>query len=808
MLDVATDQTDPQVAHQRAIARLRRWLHFGNVQAKNSAKPVVVSAVLAELPPEAVEARLDGTVLAGVALDKLERALALQLDCSLPPMPSGLRSMIAGYLPSTGGGAVVSETMLRELDRHYEDEESRLVLLLGTGGMGKTTAAVEWLTARVMRSDIRQPIVFSWSFYRQGYGVSSGQSLAPLFAELAAALAVPITDDMPAPVLADALFQRLVEQPALLLLDGLEVIIDSKCSLPGGVRDPALADLLAQLASAPPPVRSKVVITSRRPLLGTGEFSYPEVAHLKMGKFDMPIPALAAPSDELAVTPLEWRLSMSLSLGQAEAAALLAKLEHNPDDGRVLSLVRILLEALGDGPEKALLFALSLFDRPPSWAELCAVLRASPPVPHLTERWAKLDDEKWLDVLERLQTKRVAQLDEQAQVALHPVVRNCLATEFRLALPVAWCEGQRRLFRYFADQPEEYLPDTLQTLQPLLRACWHGCQAGDYRLAFEQVGLPRINRGISGWILYGMGAYAEGLALLETCSPDHISFPTNCDLPDELRIITLNGIAWVMSYMERHEEAWETNQLALDRQARLDNALAGLPTLSFSLLLDYQHGDFRRSKGTLKQLFFYMAKQPFTEKKLQSQSQFVASAMATTSAAIALVLHRWGKSWRANIVMQIALLFCRRLMNRKIMHIVPGLGGPFHVMLLLDMGRWQDVEIGLIDGDLDVTVKRHQETAAREYAEGRMLSLKSATLQGNARAETAALALALMEAGLQQVTRMHLRWFICLFELALARHHSLHENSAQAAEHAAKCEKTAMKHRFALMVEDARTIQR
>ena len=786
-------------SHGTALARLRRWFEFENIQGKRCDQTMTISAKTADLPPEAIEIVLDGQPIEGAQLDKLERRLAARLDGSLPPFAAGTGTAIKGYLPSVSAANSGRSSILRELDLMFADEQARICILVGGAGTGKTTTAMEWIAARSMRGNIGLPLIFGWSFYRQGYGIGS-QSLTEFFTSLAEALKVEICDSMLPLEIAEAIHHGLSLTPALILLDGLEVLLDFKGPNVTGVSDAALDELLVSIACATQPFLTKVLITSRRPLRSSLRSSPPEVLHLKMGSFDM---AMETPeAGLLTTTPLEWTIAMGQCAGQAEATRLLVTLSDSGGEDCTPKLVRHVLEALGDSPARTLLLATSLFDRPPEWSALSALLQADPPIAKLTDKWSKLPQGDWETALELLQHLHLCQKDASGCVVVHPHLIQCLANEFRTSMPAAWAAAQCWLFEYFAAQPDRYLPETILEMEPLWRSTWHACQAGEYRRSYEQVGFPRISRGTSAWLLYELGAYSQSLSSLECYSPDHTTFPAGCDLDPEQRVLILMAIGWCLQYLDRLEEGYETCSSAMNRLTTGCTPASVMPALTQMLMWQYLFGDLDQSGPILRRMMKCILTAPFTTQKLEASPALVMSFTGLTGSLVATALWRQGRTLRAQVVLKMTLAACSRMKGAQVL-LAPGLGSPWHALLLLDMGRWQDVERALEAGDLDEGLKRHRETAMPQLIRGRVLSAKARFAKNQTRTMLASEALATLQSGLKNVERLRFRWQQCAFHLAIAELHLGMSRQQEGAESAEACYKLATNNRFKLMETDA-----
>jgi tetratricopeptide (TPR) repeat protein len=170
-----------------------------------------------------------------------------------------------------------------------------------------------------------------------------------------------------------------------------------------------------------------------------------------------------------------------------------------------------------DRPELGVLRLMGLFDRP-AGAGAIAALRADPPIAGLTDALAGPSDADWGFALSNLRKAGLlapADKNKPGRLDCHPLVREHFGERLRTADPKAWRKAQSRLYEYYRGLPDKDEPDTLEGLEPLYRAVAHGCMAGRYRDALDEVlwrRIWRLNDYFSGNKLGAIGADLAALA--------------------------------------------------------------------------------------------------------------------------------------------------------------------------------------------------------------------------------------------------------------------------------------------------------
>ena len=103
--------------------------------------------------------------------------------------------------------------------------------------------------------------------------------------------------------------------------------------------------------------------------------------------------------------------------------------------------------------------------------------------------------------------------DDRDTLDCHPLLREHFAEEMRGRDPEAWREAHNRLYEHFK-QAGKQLPETLDEMQPLFAAVYHGCQAGRHQNALSEVYHSRIQRKGGFHLINKLGAFGTDLSLL------------------------------------------------------------------------------------------------------------------------------------------------------------------------------------------------------------------------------------------------------------------------------------------------------
>ncbi|NQT15015.1 MAG: TIR domain-containing protein [Planctomycetes bacterium] len=485
------------------------------------------------------------------------------------------------FLPATGEFLVGRSKQLAQLTRAWNNEKVNVISLVAFGGVGKSALVNRWLAAMGSKDYCGARRVYGWSAYSQGS--KERVTSANLFIDRALAFFGEQGELGPSiEARAIRLAELVREEPTLLILDGIEPLQYPPGPGEGQIKDPGLRTLVRELAAQNPGL---CVITTRvavsdlahlesttcprinlEPLHGTDGAKLLEKLGVKGTQ-----PEREAASEEfgghaLALTLLGTYLRDACAgdiWRRDQIGPLVDELQNGGHARRVMDSYETWL---GPGPEMQILRMLGLFDRP---AESGAVkaLRSEPGIEGLTDRIVGLDERAWQNALIRLRhAGLLAESDAAAprEIDAHPLVREHFGEKLRREDEAAWRGGHDRLFEYCrGDGCPKELPDTSEEMAPLYAAIGHGCNAGRYREAFEEVYRLRIRRGNEAYNLKHLGAFGSDLAALSGFfDPPWCTLVAT--LSDPYRAFLLSEAGFELRALGRLAEAIEPMEAGLD----------------------------------------------------------------------------------------------------------------------------------------------------------------------------------------------------------------------------------------------------
>jgi hypothetical protein len=147
------------------------------------------------------------------------------------------------------------------------------------------------------------------------------------------------------------------------------------------------------------------------------------------------------------------------------------------------------------------------------------VLREKPAITNLTKPLVGLSNEDWNLTLYALAECGIISIPENASSApqfvdMHPILREYFGQKLRQRNRGAWIAGHKRLYEYLTESTPDKPEPTLDDLQPLYQAVYHGCQAGLYQKVCEDIYAGRIVRGTEFYSIRILGANSADLGAI------------------------------------------------------------------------------------------------------------------------------------------------------------------------------------------------------------------------------------------------------------------------------------------------------
>ncbi|MCP4695403.1 MAG: hypothetical protein GY862_00940 [Gammaproteobacteria bacterium] len=519
------------------------------------------------------------------------------------------------------------EEELKMLTEALKNPQQSIAAITAGPGAGKSALNEAWLNQLTEYGGARRVLV--WSFDRQG-AVSEHSGSADFFRKALPFFgyqgSMPGTDTEKGHALAECLRQK----PSLLILDGLEPLqhpfTETKTPLDGGIKDAGLhALLLRVLRKKLGGTNSLILISSRQPVK---ELFGHSCLELELGNLTLTqgrdlLRRLKVRGSNAALENLSRDAG-----GHALALVLLGKLllrhfggrigyhhlskalaEENDEARRVRRILHYydteywnkpswpqrlfaLLRGYEAGHERTFMRLLGLFERPMDKREREALMQRAvfaSPLRQFTKKALWPAFETRLENAGLLLKWRGD--DERRFWDCHPLIRAYFADSFKKRHPNLYRQAQEVLFKYYLRTPVQEEPGP-EDLDLLYRAVTHGCLAGEFLKALEDVYQERIVRrqedGEFEWYSQNkLGLYSQDLTALAAF------FPQGWEKP--LDIFSLADQGWLLSTasvclkaLGRLAEAVTPQRMAItiyEKQEDQHNACVNAQNLADLLLL-------------------------------------------------------------------------------------------------------------------------------------------------------------------------------------------------------------------------------
>ncbi len=608
------------------------------------------------------------------------------------PVPPDEVRVELDRLPATGAELFGRDEQLGQLDAAWKDEHTHVISFVAFGGVGKSALVNHWLERMATDGYRGARRVFGWSAYSQGS--KERATSADLFIDAALRF---FGDTDPTAGSIDRRAVRLAElirrEPTLLILDGIEPLQHvPHGEREGFIKDLGLRTLVRELAAQN---SGLCVITTRARLSDLAGLESTTAPWVDLENLQPADGAKLLEAFGVDGSDKERQAASTEFGGHALALTLLGTLlrdacesdirrrreigrltAESTDGGHARRVMTSYEKWLGDGAERTVLRLLGLFDRPAEDGAIRA-LRDGPPIDGLTDG---LDERGWQSALIRLRRAgMLAPFDpaEPGTLDAHPLVREHFGEKLRAENEAAWRAGHDRLFEYYrGDGCKKEQPDTIDEMAPLFAAVRHGCAAGRYQEALDEVYNVRIQRGSEFYSLKKLGAFGSELAALSGFFDPPWSAPVE-GLSDADKGFVLNMAGSALRALGRMAEAVEPMKAGLDADVARED-----------------WGNAARVVGNLSELHLTLGRIAesieFAEQAVryadQSGDAFMRMANRTLLAA---ALHQAGRPQRSEDLFREAEAMQKDHQPQN--PLLYSQQGYQYCDLLLSQGRWEDV---------------------------------------------------------------------------------------------------------------------
>jgi transcriptional regulator with XRE-family HTH domain len=509
------------------------------------------------------------------------------------------------------------DAKLRRLDATWADSKVTIACLVAEGGAGKTALVCEWLK-RFQAINYRDAsAVLGWSFYNQG--TKERTTSAEEFLNWAIDKLDITVSTSSASAKAELLADAIIRDRLLLVLDGIEPLQYGPGPQVGQFKDFSLRTLLRRLAATGSGnAHGLIILTSRLPLTDIARWQDSSAPVIDVEQLSEQDGADLLRDNGVSGTHSDLKAAAREFGGHPLALDLLASFLQETQSGDVRRRDRIRgffsdrdnprhdhAERVMESYEKewlanapallAIMYLVGLFDRPAS-GDCLRALRKGPAINRLTGLVVRLNDSDWHRAVSRLREARLlAPLDSNAPEALdaHPLIREWFGERLRQRSARAWKRAHGRLYDHLRNTTEEGKQPKLEDLVPLYQAIGHGCCAGRYQKALEEIYERRISRFDSEgeyefYALYQLGAVGTELSALSWFFEQRAYDVPIKKLREKKRSWLLGIVAYCLFSEGRLAEAREAQRNAMRMEVkarRWRNAAVNASNLSETELL-------------------------------------------------------------------------------------------------------------------------------------------------------------------------------------------------------------------------------
>ena len=415
------------------------------------------------------------------------------------------------YFPEIDPNIVGRDDEVSRLTDLLIAERGRVVQLVGLGGLGKTSLAQRFVSERLPQiagSGYRQ--VFGCSFYRADIG--------QFINDLALATVGPIAAPLPEQV--EAICEHVRRNPTMLVLDGVEAILDEESRL----RNPYVLKIVDSViedggsAMATTRVRVRGEAFEHAPVIDVTPLSPEQILDFldRWGLDGLGEAGKRRLIEVSAGHPLALRILAGVLKGVAAEDAMatvessaIIDIADEVDPLRENRLARVLgsyIHHLEDA-EIAFMICSTALQGPAPYPLVEAALARDYPDTAIN---ASLRDRDLRQIVAGLLERRLLTVSADGLLSSHPTVREyfvrCAQESEQSLIPI------HRFLAGESLRSAPRSPETFEEAVPLLTACRHAAACRDWSL-FDQLLRHRLMRTFRHYLCNNLGAWEETLDL-------------------------------------------------------------------------------------------------------------------------------------------------------------------------------------------------------------------------------------------------------------------------------------------------------
>jgi len=470
--------------------------------------------------------------------------------------------------------------MLETITEWYTNPEVRIGALIGWGGVGKSATVRKWYDT-LESNGIKPDGIFWWGFYRNAY---LEQFLNALLRYVSQGQIEPETIKSTWEK-TDRINEYVHQGTYLIILDGLEQMQKSASGDEFGMMIYRECTELLHYFADVPKADGLCLITTRYRLKDLDEWH--ERGYEKRSLIDLSIPDSLKMLRSRGVKGSEEEMTEVINRYKGHALSLTSvagylkryydgNIKQAPEVEFVLSdkdrfkdvnkLLRKYAEKMSES-ERIFLYIFSIFRQEVTEDDFAIVFRHKVKDTEFTKVLVRMHELDFRDLISGLVDWRLISYDKTKKTyTTHPLIKGYFESTFDEKIKKL-CH--KHIYQYFGLYAPEW-PETLDEMQPLFEQVYHGCAAGLYDEACDNVYWKKINRMNEDFITHKLGAWETDLSLAKTFFPegDFSQIPLVSGKRDQGWILAKAGLGLLLKGQPKEAEGPFLKGLQVDIEAK------------------------------------------------------------------------------------------------------------------------------------------------------------------------------------------------------------------------------------------------